>query len=374
MAINFNNPALSNTYSALLTDIRDMQSALATMNFTGATGTPTGSISWSTGNNRFERWNGSAWAAAMPNASTTVVGPTQLHDGIASTSTVLAATANAVKTAYDAAVLASSTSQAGRVELATDAETQTGTDTARAVTPASLRACTATETRIGVVELATTAEVQTGTDTARAVTPAGLAARTATETRAGVVELATTAEAIAGSDTARAVTPAGLSAAMRPTTVAGHVRAGNMQLYNGATSYPSGVDYIIIDSAVAEDAWVTVGPTGSGATLTWDALDSLPSTARILMVSSTLFFESATASAFQYLELYAAAGGVTPTAATSAQIAAVVMHGQPTGSEAETRTFGFIPLNSSRVFQIRWSATAVANPYAALFYKGFITD
>ncbi len=72
----------------------------------------------------------------------------------------------------------------------------------------------ASETVAGKVELATAAEVQTGTDTARAVTPAGLAARTATETRAGVVELATTAEATTGTDTARAVTPAGVAAAI----------------------------------------------------------------------------------------------------------------------------------------------------------------
>ena len=73
---------------------------------------------------------------------------------------------------------AASATVAGLVELATDAETQTGTDTARAITPANLAARTATETRTGIVELATTAEVVTGTDTARAVTPAGVAAKT----------------------------------------------------------------------------------------------------------------------------------------------------------------------------------------------------
>lgn len=65
---------------------------------------------------------------------------------------------------------------AGKVELATDAETITGTDTARAVTPAGLAALTATAARDGLVELATDAEAKTGTDTARAVTPANLAA------------------------------------------------------------------------------------------------------------------------------------------------------------------------------------------------------
>jgi len=53
-----------------------------------------------------------------------------------------------------------STTAKGIVELATNAETQTGTDTVRAVTPASLQSKTASETAIGLVELATDAEAQ----------------------------------------------------------------------------------------------------------------------------------------------------------------------------------------------------------------------
>ena len=71
----------------------------------------------------------------------------------------------------------------------------------------------ASDTVSGIVELATNAEAQTGTDATRAVTPAALASVTATETRAGLVELATTAEAQTATDTARAITPAGLKAA-----------------------------------------------------------------------------------------------------------------------------------------------------------------
>lgn len=71
-------------------------------------------------------------------------------------------------------VSAASDTVAGVVELATNAEAQTGTDTARAVTPAALASVTATETRAGLVELATTAEAQTGTDAQRAITPASM--------------------------------------------------------------------------------------------------------------------------------------------------------------------------------------------------------
>lgn len=87
-----------------------------------------------------------------------------------------AAAALTVGTPTTTVVVAASDTAAGIVELATNAETITGTDATRAVTPASLQALTATETRDGIVELATTAEAVTGTDTARAVTPAGVAA------------------------------------------------------------------------------------------------------------------------------------------------------------------------------------------------------
>lgn len=55
-----------------------------------------------------------------------------------------------------------SQSVSGIVELATDAETQAGSDALRAVTPAGLSARTATEARTGLTELATLAEVQDG--------------------------------------------------------------------------------------------------------------------------------------------------------------------------------------------------------------------
>lgn len=72
----------------------------------------------------------------------------------------------------------------------------------------------ATDTQAGTVELATSAEVITGTDTARAITPAGLQTLTSSATRDGIVELATDAEAITGTDTERALTPANLRAVL----------------------------------------------------------------------------------------------------------------------------------------------------------------
>jgi hypothetical protein len=100
-----------------------------------------------------------------------------------------------------------SESQRGFVELASQSEVNTGTDTARAVTPAGLANRTATETRAGVIELATSAEVATGTDAVRAVTPAGLASIIGS----GGSAYASAAETLTGTSTAKAITPGGFA-------------------------------------------------------------------------------------------------------------------------------------------------------------------
>lgn len=112
-------------------------------------------------------------------------------------------------------ISAASETVAGKVELATDTEAQTGTDTARAITPANLQSVTATATRKGVAELATDAEAITGTDTARVITPANVKAvldgRTASASTTGLIELATAAEIATGTDSTRALVASLLS-------------------------------------------------------------------------------------------------------------------------------------------------------------------
>lgn len=149
--------------------------------------------------------------------------------------------------------LTSTVSQRGIIELATTTQVNAGTDTERAVTPATLALRTATETRTGLIELATQAEVTAGSDTTRAVTPnallgiltgstfrasnsqrgtietatptevqdgasdllavtpLGLTYRTATTDRTGIIELATQSEANGGSNADRAITPSTLA-------------------------------------------------------------------------------------------------------------------------------------------------------------------
>lgn len=93
------------------------------------------------------------------------------------------------------------------VQFASADETKGLTLDNKAVTPAGLGACLASETQKGIIQLATAAEVQGQTVTDKAVTPATLGLCTATEDQKGIVERATNAEAQAGTDTERYITP-----------------------------------------------------------------------------------------------------------------------------------------------------------------------
>lgn len=83
----------------------------------------------------------------------------------------------------------------------------------------------ATTTTLGVVELATNEETIAGTDGTRAVTPNSLSARTATESRTGLIRIAVPAEVLS----TKAVTPFGLLSAF----LKNHGDSGFQKLPNG---------------------------------------------------------------------------------------------------------------------------------------------
>ena len=166
---------------------------------------------------------------------------------------VVTPTTNATtgEVSYSVSGATASDTQAGVIEIATPAETLTGTDATRAVTPAGVKAAIDATTSCNA-PVATAAELATITNANRIttciggveksipmssiiagsaaapivtapITGAGTAAspfsvQSSTDTLLGVVELATPAEVVAGTDTTRAVTSAGVKAAIDATT------------------------------------------------------------------------------------------------------------------------------------------------------------
>lgn len=99
----------------------------------------------------------------------------------------------------------------------------------------------------GATPFATDSETQTGTATDLAVTPAGLASLTATDSRRGLAEFATDSEAVAGSATNLATTPANL-VAVRALPVLGQTPSS---VTVGSGSYSVEDDNLVTFSGVS---------------------------------------------------------------------------------------------------------------------------
>ena len=114
------------------------------------------------------------------------------------------------------------TSSAGLIELATQAEVDNGVATDLAVTPETLEARTASTTRTGIIEIALGSEAAALSDPNRAISPLALASVVATATSQGIAELATHAEAMTGTDAARVVTPESIGTLGQSLAAAGY--------------------------------------------------------------------------------------------------------------------------------------------------------
>jgi hypothetical protein len=70
MAADFNKPVLADAYASVLQSVRDLAKDLALMlDNTGTANIPAGAIKWNSTNARFEKYNGTAWAAMVSRMS-----------------------------------------------------------------------------------------------------------------------------------------------------------------------------------------------------------------------------------------------------------------------------------------------------------------
>ena len=154
-----------------------------------------------------------------PLASPTFTGTPTAPTATAGTNTTQLATTAFVQSQIASSFPEASETVAGKVELATAAETTTGTDNTRAVHPAGLKVELDKKAPLASPALTGTPTAPTataGTNTTQLATTAFVQSQIASsfpeasETVAGKVELATAAETTTGTDNTRAVHPAGL--------------------------------------------------------------------------------------------------------------------------------------------------------------------
>lgn len=124
----------------------------------------------------------------------------------------------------------------------------------------------ATISAMGIVQLATDNETQTGTDTTKAITPSNLSARTATESRTGIAEIATQAETNAGTDDSRFITPLKLITALNSVTgnytaTFGDGVATTFNFTHGLSSFAVLVAVYEVSSGIQMETQVTIAST-----------------------------------------------------------------------------------------------------------------
>lgn len=115
-------------------------------------------------------------------------------------------------------------------------------------------------------------------------------------------------------------------------------------------------------------AWESVGPTGSGATNIWTALDVLPSTAKWVEIGIYLGIGRALVTGVSS-NLYARAGG-SAVAANNYTRAATAQSSDTnnTGPNVYTYTTKKIPVDSSIIFDLYHDFTASPNTHLAEIY------
>jgi len=131
----------------------------------------------------------------------------------------------------------------------------------------------ATESVLGLVEIATQTETNDGTNDTAAVTPLKLAGRTATESRTGIAEIATQAETNTGTDDSRIVTPLKLKTNLATYKYAANVSVTTAGAYTvthnlGTTDVivkvaDSNGDTILCDVTATSANVVTLGFSGT---------------------------------------------------------------------------------------------------------------
>lgn len=150
--------------------------------------------------------------------------------------------------------------------------------------------------------------------------------------------------------------------------VANHVRAWGMQLVDGSQNITA-FDW---KTNVTESSYETLGPTGSGATNIYAAMDSVPSTARAIIFMCEI--NTAISTGFGGVKFHGAVNGVTGLINDST-IKAIVKMDADSGDDQEIHTQVIIPCDSNQIVQIAWASVASATlTEGNLTYTGFIED
>lgn len=157
-----------------------------------------------------------------------------------------------------------------------------------------------------------------------------------------------------------------------PSSVTDHIRAGNIQLWSPGSGTASIFNVV---SNITENTFETVGPTGSGATNIWTAMDVLPTEATAVIVAVTISVTTSGTS-IGTASFYATQGDSTDPITTADNRKAYIeadFDAANKGTQYDVEVM--IPLGpTNQDFRATWFATQDTARSCSLLYRGFITD
>lgn len=154
----------------------------------------------------------------------------------------------------------------------------------------------------------------------------------------------------------------------RPSILSGHVRAGNAQIPKNSTA--ASFNFI---TNVPDMTWTSIGPTGSGATVIWTALDALPASASVLIIDIETYASLADGDPVSVFISFAAGDIVSPSHdAPANRIVERARGGSTLTTYHQTKQQMTIPLSPGNTFKARSQRSGVNA--IVMYYQGFMSD
>lgn len=154
---------------------------------------------------------------------------------------------------------------------------------------------------------------------------------------------------------------------------AGYVKFGNHYIIDGSSSAAPAFN---VHSSITVGTFESVGPTGSGATNTWPAMDAMPAnaTAALFGILTQL---NLTGTGTRSIDVYGASNAIAVPLVNGA-VTGLTTHGNDadTGDVTEMQVTVMCPVDANQVMKIGWavSGTTTSTELVILYWRGWITD
>jgi hypothetical protein len=153
---------------------------------------------------------------------------------------------------------------------------------------------------------------------------------------------------------------------------ASHIKCTHMQIYNRE----SGNSAFVPSTQLVENTFETIGPTGSGATNIWTALDLVPSGAVAVILD---IYGSITTSGTGAAELQAwATSGDSSATQTDWDNRCFQLSKDDSVASDQISSYAtsvFVPIETTNLdFRFAWLATGDSARSLTIYYRGFMTD